>query len=76
MNKFEKLARDNQPYLQLARSLIETNKCFMCNTDIGEGVITKGGMSAKYAFHMETTHGLPHEVLLDMVNESLATLHR
>ena len=49
--------------------LMETKKCPMCKKKFPDGLSTLGVIRGDFAFHMETTHGIPKEALIDMLNK-------
>jgi len=53
----------------MIRRLMEMKKCPMCKKKFPDGLSNFNTVRGDFAFHMETTHGIPREVLLDLLNK-------
>lgn len=51
--------------------LTKNDRCFMCKRRLSEPIIIPHYISGAYAFHIESTHGIPKEYLADWINELL-----
>lgn len=56
-----------------AHPFTQLSTCFMCGKQMSEPLVIPGpAISGYYAFHVESTHGIPREFLADWINAALA----
>jgi len=74
MLDFDTSAAEHQHYWKIARKLTEMDTCFMCGKNMEETFLIPAKnltISGKHAFHIFSVHGIPPELVGDIVMDNL-----